>query len=116
MAYQSELVTLIVMSCLYGFGRSMIIVARNIAISEDCRLDQVPAAVGLGMLTMGIIVPPSGYFLGWIRDFTGSYIVCITAQNFLLVILLVTWLPDMLYLWMKDKRKKEKDIELTEKL
>lgn len=116
MAYQTELDVLIVMSCLYGCGRSMIIVARNIAISEECRLDQVPAAVGLGMLSMGIIVPPSGYFLGWIRDFTGSYIVCITAQNFLLVILLITWVPDMLYLWLKDRRRKENDTELTEKL
>lgn len=85
----------------------MIIVARNIAISENCRLDQVPAAVGLGMLTMGIIVPPVGYILGWIRDFTESYIICITAQNALLVLLLVMWIPDMLVLWMRDRKKKE---------
>lgn len=72
-------------------------------------MDQVPAAVGLGMLTMGIIVPPVGYFLGWIRDFTGSYVTCITAQNILLVILLVTWIPDMLYLLIKERKEtKEK--------
>ncbi|KAJ0182600.1 hypothetical protein K1T71_001969 [Dendrolimus kikuchii] len=108
MAYQTYLTTLIIMSCLYGFGRSMIIVARNIAVSENCRMEQVPAAVGLGMLTMGIIVPPTGYFLGWIRDYTDSYILCITAQNFLLVILLATWIPDMLYLWIRDKNKRSK--------
>lgn len=99
------------MSGLYGVGRSMIIVARNIAISEYCRMDQVPAAVGLGMLTMGIMVPPVGYFLGWIRDYSGSYITCITAQNMLLVILLVTWIPDMLYLIMKERRQKKVDEE-----
>lgn len=97
------------MSCLYGVGRSMIIVGRNIAISENCRMDQVPAAVGLGMLTMGIIVPPVGYFLGWIRDYSGSYITCITAQNMLLVILLITWIPDMLYLTMKQTRQNKLD-------
>ncbi|XP_053616006.1 monocarboxylate transporter 12-B-like [Plodia interpunctella] len=107
LAYQSELTILILMSCIYGFGRSMIVVARNIAISENCRMDQVPAAVGLGMLTMGIIVPPAGYFLGWIRDFTESYVICITAQNMLLVVLLVMWIPDMLILYMQDKRKKK---------
>lgn len=99
------------MSCLYGVGRSMIIVARNIAISENCRMDQVPAAVGLGMLTMGIIVPPAGYFLGWIRDYSGSYVTCITAQNILLVILLVTWIPDMVYLLLKERRQKKVDAE-----
>ncbi|CAH0766859.1 unnamed protein product [Diatraea saccharalis] len=110
LAYQTDFVFLIAMSCLYGFGRSMIIVARNIAISEHCRQEQVPAAVGLGMLTMGIIVPPAGYFLGWIRDYTESYIICITAQNILLVILLVTWLPDMLLLWIQEKRENKKDL------
>lgn len=74
-------------------------------------MDQVPAAVGLGMLTMGIIVPPAGYFLGWIRDYTDSYIVCITAQNILLIILLMTWVPDMLLLWMQEKREKKKELE-----
>lgn len=96
------------MAALYGFGRSMVIVARNLAISEHCRMDQVPAAVGLGMLTMGLIVPPAGYFLGWIRDYTGSYITCITAQNVLLVVLLVTWIPDMILLWMEEKKQEKK--------
>ncbi|XP_075971476.1 monocarboxylate transporter 12-like [Anticarsia gemmatalis] len=111
LAYQTNLEVLLAMSALYGFGRSMIIVARNIAISENCKLEQVPAAVGLGMLTMGIIVPPAGYFLGWIRDFTGSYIACITAQNALLVVLLVTWIPDMLYLYMKDKKQQKRNTD-----
>lgn len=111
LAYQTRFEVLILMSCLYGFGRSMVIVARNIAISEQCRVEQVPAAVGLGMLTMGLIVPPAGYFLGWIRDYTGSYVVCITAQNLFLVVLLVMWLPDMLLLWIAEKKSQKKNAE-----
>lgn len=102
---------LLFMSALYGFGRSMVIVARNIAISEQCRMDQVPSAVGLGMLSMGIIVPPAGYFLGWIRDYTDSYVICITAQNLLLVLFLVMWIPDMIFLYCKEKKEKRKNIE-----
>lgn len=114
LAYQTELSVLLLMSSLYGFGRSMIIVARNLAISENCLPEQVPAAVGLGMLTMGIIVPPAGLFLGWIRDHTGSYILCITAQNLLLVILLATWVPDMILLRMREKKKKnETQLEMS---
>lgn len=111
MAYQTGLAPLLVMSGFYGFGRSMVIVARNIAISENCRMEQVPAAVGLGMLTMGIIVPPAGYFLGWIRDYTGSYFICITAQNLLLVLLLITWVPDMILLWIQEKKERQKNVQ-----
>lgn len=89
----------------------MIIVARNIAITERCRMDQVPSAVGLGMLTMGIIVPPLGFFLGWIRDYTGSYSICITAQNLLLVLFLVMWIPDMILVYLEEKREKRKNVE-----
>ncbi|XP_061708705.1 monocarboxylate transporter 9 [Cydia pomonella] len=112
LAYQTNQMVLLAMSSIYGFGRSMVIVARNIAISEQVRMDQVPAAVGLGMLTMGIIVPPAGYFLGWIRDYTGSFIASITAQNLLLVVLLATWIPDMLLLRKSEKQKKKKEQEL----
>ncbi|XP_050666265.1 monocarboxylate transporter 5-like isoform X1 [Leptidea sinapis] len=111
LAYQSNMYVLLMMSVLYGFGRSMIIVARNIAISEKCRMDQVAAAVGLGMLTMGIIVPPTGYFLGWIRDYTNSYIICITAQNALLVIFLAMWIPDMFFEYIQEKKKRRKGVD-----
>lgn len=92
----------------------MIIVARNIAISENCRIDQVPAAVGLGMLSMGLMTPPVGYTLGWIRDFTDSYIICISAQNALLVVTLVLWLPDLIYLKLQEKNRKMKEVELKQ--
>ncbi|XP_039759869.1 monocarboxylate transporter 2 isoform X2 [Pararge aegeria] len=111
LAYQSDLYVLLIMSALYGFGRSMVIVARNIAISEQCTMAQVPSAVGLGMLSIGIIVPPAGLFLGWIRDYTDSYIICITAQNLFLVVFLAMWIPDMIFLYCKEKREKRKNIE-----
>ncbi|XP_038208362.1 monocarboxylate transporter 12-B-like [Zerene cesonia] len=105
LAYQTDMYVLLVLSLFYGIGRSMVIVSRNIAIADECRMDQVASAVGLGMLSMGLLVPPVGYFLGWIRDYTGSYIVCITAQNAILVIFLIMWIPDMLYQYCKEKRK-----------
>lgn len=91
----------------------MVIVARNIAISEQCRIDQVPSAVGLGMLTMGIIVPPVGYFLGWIRDYTDSYALCITAQNLLLILFLAMWIPDMIMVHFERKRENRKNVETS---
>lgn len=36
-------------------------------------------------------------FLGWIRDYTGSYSICLHAQNILLIIVIIIWLPEILY-------------------
>ncbi|XP_045493980.1 monocarboxylate transporter 12-B-like [Colias croceus] len=110
-AYQTDMYVLLVLSLFYGFGRSMVIVSRNIAITEECRMDQVASAVGLGMLSMGLIIPAAGYFLGWIRDYTGSYIVCISAQNALVVLFLIMWIPDMLYQYYKEKKQKNRTDE-----
>lgn len=97
---------LIILSCLYGVGRSSLIVSRNLAISESVRIDQVPSAVGLGMLVMCFLIPPSYWFLGWIRDYTGSYLICLTAQNAFIVLFLLMWVPDMLYTWCKERNSK----------
>ncbi|CAH0724770.1 unnamed protein product, partial [Brenthis ino] len=115
LAYQTDLSVLLALSAFYGFGRSMVIVARNLGISEQCRMDQVPSAVGLGMLTMGLIVPPVGYFLGWVRDYTDSYSFCISAQNLLLVLFLAMWIPDMIMIHYERKRDKRKDAENSQR-
>ncbi|CAH4031041.1 unnamed protein product [Pieris brassicae] len=110
LAYQTDLTSLLVLSALYGIGRSMVIVARNLTITEHCRADQVPSAVGLSMLCSGIISPPIGYFLGWIRDYTEDYIACISAQNALLILFLIIWLPDMLLLYYTKKKGNAEDV------
>ncbi|CAK1544648.1 unnamed protein product [Leptosia nina] len=108
LAYQTDMYVLLALSALYGIGRSMVIVARNITISEQCRTEQVASAVGLGMLSMGVLTPPIGYFLGWIRDYTGNYVACISAQNAILVVFLIMWIPDMLHDYYHKKREKSK--------
>ncbi|XP_022117417.2 monocarboxylate transporter 3 [Pieris rapae] len=110
LAYQTDLTSILVLSALYGIGRSMVIVARNLTITEHCRVDQVPSAVGLGMLCLGVISPPIGYFLGWIRDYTEDYIACISAQNGLLILFLIIWLPDMLLQYYKKKKLDAEDV------
>ncbi|KAG7294952.1 hypothetical protein JYU34_003743 [Plutella xylostella] len=106
LAFQTDMSVLIILSCLYGVGRSSLIVSRNLAISESVQIDQVPSAVGLGMLVMCFLIPPSYWFLGWIRDYTGSYLICLTAQNVFIVLFLLMWVPDMLYTWCKERNSK----------
>ncbi|CAK1544647.1 unnamed protein product [Leptosia nina] len=115
LAYQTDMYVLLLLSALYGIGRSMVIVVRNITITEHCGADQVANAVGLGMLSLGLITPPIGYFLGWIRDYTDDYIACLTAQNGLLVLFLFMWIPDMFYARYKKAAREERvdEIQMT---
>lgn len=45
-------------------------------------------------------------FLGWIRDYTGSYSLCLHAQNVLLLIVIIIWLPEILYRKYKKTKKR----------
>ncbi|XP_047505562.1 monocarboxylate transporter 12-B-like isoform X2 [Pieris napi] len=113
LAYQTDIYVILVLSSMYGIGRSMVIVARNITISEQCQVEQVASAVGLGMLSMGLLTPPIGYFLGWVRDFTEDYIACISAQNAILILFLIMWIPDMLHQYYQKKKEKVDETEMT---
>lgn len=112
LAYQTDMYVILALSSLYGIGRSMVIVARSIAMSEQCRMEQVASAVGLGMLCMGLLTPPIGYFLGWVRDYTGDYIACISTQNAIMVLFLIMWIPDMMLEYYQKKKEKTDEIQM----
>lgn len=46
------------------------------------------------------------YFItsGWIRDYTGRYTACLYAQNVLMIIVIVIWLPELIYRKYKEYR------------
>lgn len=46
------------------------------------------------------------FFSGWIRDYTGSYAICLHAQNMLLIIVIIIWLPEILYRKWKEMKKR----------
>lgn len=52
--------------------------------------------------------------LGWIRDYTGSYPICLHAQNILLIIVIAMWAPEILHRKFKAyiSRKKQHPVDI----
>lgn len=116
---------LLIMSTIYGYVRAATVVNQNLTISEYASQDKLASALSLNMIAKGIFVMTIGqllgicsifeqanhitkkrfnliefkfyFFLGWIRDYTDSYTICLHAQDILLVIVIVIWLPEIVY-------------------
>lgn len=112
------------MSAVYGYVRAATVVNQNLTISEYTTEDKLAGALGLNMVTKGLLVITVGqvlgkcfrqtktdrlflplslslsipvFFAGWIRDYSGSYPLCLHAQNVLLIIVIMMWTPEVLY-------------------
>ncbi|XP_031622825.1 monocarboxylate transporter 12 [Contarinia nasturtii] len=98
--------SLIIMSALYGYVRAATVVNQNLTISEYTSQDKLASALSLTMIMKGVFVMTLGQFLGWIRDYTGSYSICLHVQNILLIIVIIIWLPEILYrkFWKMKRR------------
>lgn len=55
---------LIIMSAIYGYVRAATVVNQNLTISEYTSQDKLAGALGLNMITKGILVITVGQFLG----------------------------------------------------
>ncbi|XP_026476204.1 uncharacterized protein LOC113381602, partial [Ctenocephalides felis] len=106
LAEQKSYTGLIAISALCGYVRAATVVNQNLVLSEHCKASRLPAALGLGMCVKGAFVITIGQFLGWLRDYTGSYSLCIHAQNILLILIVITWVPELLYKYCKRKSDK----------
>lgn len=67
-----------------GFTRSFIHVPMSLVLAEYS-VKKFPAAYGLSMVVSGIIGLSAGPFVGWVRDTTNSFPICINTLNALQV-------------------------------
>ncbi|GAB0092618.1 monocarboxylate transporter 12 [Sergentomyia squamirostris] len=103
LAEMTQRTTLLIISGLYGYIRAATVVNQNLCISEHCSQEKLPGALGLVMIAKGIAVMSLGQLLGWIRDLTGSYRFSLHMQNILLVIIILFWLPEILWKRFRNK-------------
>ncbi|XP_075165912.1 uncharacterized protein LOC142238215 [Haematobia irritans] len=106
LAESMDLVSIIVMSIFTGMTKSATVLNNNLTISGHCRPEKLPGGLGLNMIAKGILVITVGQVLGWIRDFTNSYVLCLHAQNALLLFVICVWTPEMCYKYYKHLKEK----------
>lgn len=88
---QSKGTSLMVTLVVIGFLRGATLVNMNLTISENCSLEKLPAAFGIFMVTKGIFIAAVGPLVGFIRDYSNSYKICIHAMTGMVMITFVTW-------------------------
>ena len=106
LAESVDMTSIIVMSVFTGMTKSATVLNNNLTISGHCRPEKLAGGLGLNMIAKGIIVITIGQFLGWIRDYTDSYVVCLHAQNTLLLFVILVWTPEICYRYRKHKNAK----------
>lgn len=125
--------SLILMSALYGYVRAATVVNQNLTISEYAPQDKLASSLSLTMIMKGVFVMTIGQLLGeriyesnecfnlntqlskiagWIRDYTGSYSFCLHAQNVLLIIVIVIWLPEIVYRKYKRLQRRQHPVAI----
>ncbi|XP_050324070.1 monocarboxylate transporter 13 isoform X2 [Bactrocera neohumeralis] len=107
LAESMDMTTIIVMSIFTGMTKSATVLNNNLTISSHCRPEKLPGGLGLNMIAKGVLVITVGQLLGWIRDYTHSYILCLHAQNILLLMVVLVWAPELLCQYRKSQRARK---------
>lgn len=91
LAEQTDWVPLMIWLSICGFFRGMCLSNFTLTISEYCPLEKLPAAFGLHMVSKGVFVVIIGPIIGYVRDYTDSFAICIHVQNALIMSCVVVW-------------------------
>nr|CAD7415130.1 unnamed protein product [Timema poppensis] len=81
-----------------GFVRGITVVNLNLSISEYCSNDKLPAALGINMVIKGVFILAFGPLLGFLRDETGSFPLCIHIQSVMILVPMIFWVLEMVIL------------------
>lgn len=110
LAETSDLQSILVLSVLTGIAKSATVLNNNLAISEHVRPEKLAGGLGLSMITKAILVMTVGIFLGWIRDYTGSYVLCLHTQNVFLGLVIFVWTLEIFCRMCKSKKTVDESI------
>ncbi|KAG5315825.1 MOT1 protein, partial [Acromyrmex insinuator] len=97
LAEQSEKTPLIVTLVIAGFLRGATLVNLNLCISECCTLKKLPSAFGMFMVFKGLCVITMSPLIGYIRDVSGSYKICLHVMTAMILVTSIVWSIEFLY-------------------
>lgn len=97
---------LLVVGILLGIAKGIRTVYMSLVIPDYIPIERLASASGIQMVTNGVILMFAGPALGWIRDTTGSYKVCIVVINLVTLCALLMWTAEIGYKRYKANKKK----------
>ncbi|KAG5307764.1 MOT1 protein, partial [Pseudoatta argentina] len=97
LAEQSEKTPLIITLVIAGFLRGATLVNLNLCISECCTLKKLPSAFGMFMVFKGLCVIIMSPLIGYIRDVSGSYKICLHVMTAMILVTSIVWSIEFLY-------------------
>lgn len=98
--------------CIAGFFRGIALSNFTLTVSEYSSLEKLPAAFGWHMVGKAIFVIIFGPLIGFIRDLTGSFPICIHSQSVCILICILAWMIEFIMKYLKRKEKKEIPISI----
>ncbi|XP_012242014.1 monocarboxylate transporter 2 isoform X4 [Bombus impatiens] len=104
MAAQSKGVLLIITFVIIGFLRGATLVNLNLTVSEYCPLNKLPNAFGMFMVFKGLFVVMLSPLIGYIRDVSESYALCIHVMTLMISITFITWSIECMYRTFKNRK------------
>ncbi|XP_025831351.1 monocarboxylate transporter 9 [Agrilus planipennis] len=108
LAEQTEWTMIVIVLVICGFFRGCALINFTITIAEYSSLEKLPAAFGLHMVGKGIFVVAFGPLLGYIRDKSGSYPLCLHSQTFFIMLCCFAWSIEYIVVWAKNRNKDNK--------
>ncbi|CAG9801929.1 unnamed protein product [Chironomus riparius] len=112
LAEQTQFTNMMVWLCIAGFFRGIALSNFTLTVSEYSSLEKLPAAFGWHMVGKGLFVALFGPLIGAIRDWTGSFPVCIHSQSVCIIICILAWAIEFLLKYLKRKEKKHVPIAI----
>ncbi|XP_047532285.1 monocarboxylate transporter 9-like [Vanessa atalanta] len=97
---------MLILTGILGALRSLVHIAQPIVMAEHVPIEQYPPAYGLYMLLAGGISLSVGPMIGFIRDYTGSYVIAfvmLAVCNFCCVI---PWTVEGIIMFVKRRRSR----------
>ncbi|XP_014487676.1 PREDICTED: monocarboxylate transporter 3-like isoform X2 [Dinoponera quadriceps] len=104
LAEQTERMLLMGMFTILGFLRGATLVNLNLSISEHVTLKKLPNAFGMFMVFKGFLVVIMSPLIGYIRDVSGSYRICIHVMTAVIMMATLIWTIELTYNAFRSRR------------
>ncbi|XP_068626674.1 monocarboxylate transporter 9-like isoform X2 [Battus philenor] len=99
-------IPLLILTGILGALRSLVHIAQPIVMAEHVPIERYPPAYGLYMLLAGGISLTVGPMIGFIRDYTGNYVIAFIMLTMCNILCVVPWTIEAIWKYLRNKNLK----------